>query len=199
MSSSFIYNTYRLYDTEDNTIPTYASGFLMKYSDTTGLDEDDLFFWVVMNTMMLLFASIKLMYFLRIYDTCVQLLEVLVKVIESIIPFTVFFFIFIFIITLEYHISGIIVKTKNYHHMNNYYGLQVFRNAVGDPQPPTLDFWGNKTHDWPIISTIMVYFGWFLWILCIYLNMMILVNFLIVLNILAIVMIMHIVKNSTKL
>ena len=134
-----------------------------------------------MNTMMLLFSSIKLMYFLRIYNTCVQLLEVLVKVLEDIIPFTVFFFIFIVIITFEYHISGIIVKTGDYSHISFYYPLQVFRNAVGDPQPPTLDFWGNKEKQWPLLSTIMVYFGWMVWILCIYLNMIILVNFLIAL------------------
>ena len=65
--------------------------------------------------------------------------------------------------------------------MDFYYVLQVFRNAVGDPQAPDLDFWGGKLEESPVISQIMVYYGWFLWIICVYLNMIILVNFLIAL------------------
>ena len=60
------------------------------------------------------------------------------------------------------------------------FALQVFRNAVGDPSPPDLTFWEERT-DSKIHVIIMHYFGWFVWIFSVFVNMIILLNFIIAL------------------
>lgn len=58
--------------------------------------------------------------------------------------------------------------------------LRIFRNSIGDIQPPKYDFWTNSKENYPFVSEVMITLVWFLWFCNMFLNMIILLNFLIV-------------------
>ena len=99
------------------------------------------------------------------------------------VPFNFFFIFFVFIISLELHICGNRVDDSNYTELHPYFyfALQVFRDAVGDPAPPDMSFWEDRVYDSKIHVIIMQYFGWFVWIFSVFVNMIILLNFIIAL------------------
>jgi len=155
------------------TAPTFLIGI--------GIGDEELFFWVVMNSIGLFFATVKLMFFLRVSDKFVLLVELLFSVFVDITPFLLFFSIFIIVISLLYRISGVEVSASDYPDLNTYflYAVQIFRNSIGDVATPDITFWTGKIAEGPRIAYFNIYYGWFLWIINVLANMIILLNFLI--------------------
>ena len=80
-----------------------------------------------------------------------------------------------------FRVTGIRVPEGEYKGVNSYffYGVYTFRNSIGDLTVPDFSFWDSKKEEAPMIAQFMMYFGWFLWIFCYFLNETILFNFLI--------------------
>ena len=136
-----------------------------------------------MNTLVLVFATIKLMYFLRLDERYVMLVDLMFKVIGDIIPFLLFLNIFLIVISLLYRVTGVIVSggEGDYTGLNTYFMffVQIFRNAIGDEATPVTTFWTLKKEEGPKIVSFMVYTCWVIWIVSVLANCVILLNFLI--------------------
>ena len=147
------------------------------------LDTVNLAIWVLSNSLLLLIATTKLLFFLRTNNTYVLLVFLLFQTISDIGPFIMFFFIFIVLLSLLYRIAGIIVPDADvdYKDINSYviYLFHIFRNAIGDEKTPNIDFWSARGVEAPFLHRIMVGWSWFLWIICVIANLVILLNFII--------------------
>ena len=95
----------------------------------------------------------------------------------------------IFLFSLLFKVQGTDVTDGNstnprpdeYPHVNTYLAnmLQVFRNSIGDRQPPGYDFWNSKVDSEPTLSYTMISYSWLLWIGNTVFMLLIVINFLI--------------------
>jgi len=101
---------------------------------------EELFIWECMNTLVLCIATVKLLFFLRLFENYVMLVDLMGSVIASIAPFLLFLTIFLILISLMYRVAGITIdNTDNpYVGINSHfiYFIQIFRNAIGDEAVP---------------------------------------------------------------
>ena len=146
-----------------------------------GMCVEEQFFWAVISTTVLCLATLKVTIQLRIYEQFVILVELLKLVIFEIVIFMGFLIFFLILLSFVFRITGIIVPAGDYDgiHPFFYYGVQTFRNAIGDLTVPDVSFWNSKKEEGPKIATFMMYFGWIIWIFCVFMNQIVLFNFLI--------------------
>ena len=179
---TYIYIGLRLGNPEKNIIPEAELGYFdYGVNDTKNPCVEELFMWVILNTIGILFGTIKLMFFMRVNEQFVLIVELIFRVVQDIGRFLLFFALFIVLISLLFRISGVIVGMDDYPDINSYfaYSVQMFRNGFGDLATPDVSYWENKKLEGPWISTANKYYGWFLWVLNIFVNLIVLLNFLI--------------------
>ena len=90
--------------------------------------------WIVMNTLLLLNTCMKLMFFLRVYESFGMLVQLILQVLQDIFNFSLFFFSWLLLFSLLYRVNGTTVPAGDYPDVNSYiyYMLQIYRNSVGD-------------------------------------------------------------------
>ena len=134
-----------------------------------------------MNSLMSIITMVKLLFFLRIHERYVLLVQLLFQVSKDIGPFLVIFFVLIIQISFLYRIAGVEVPKSEYDDLNTYfmYIIQIFRNAIGDVQVPVTAFWKPQDNLNFYHTSIMIGYGWLLWIFCIIMNLVVMLNFLI--------------------
>ena len=90
--------------------------------------------------------------------------------------------IYIFLFSFEYQIlgMGMINEAEDYPYIDDNLGyfIQTFRNSLGDLQVPGMEFWLDNHKD-SVMSRIMIYLIWFMWIINKVLMLIVLLNFLI--------------------
>ena len=70
--------------------------------------------WVLLNTVYLVISAIKIMYFLRVYEKFVILVELIFAVFEELIQFTLIFIAHIIMFALLNIISGTGIPLEDY-------------------------------------------------------------------------------------
>ena len=115
---------------------------------------EEQFFWACLSTTVLCLATLKVTIQLRIYEQFVNLVELLKLVVSDILIFMGFLIFFLLLLSFVFRITGIIVPAGDYTgvHPFFYYGVQTFRNAIGDLTVPDVSFWHSKTEEGPKIA-----------------------------------------------
>lgn len=99
------------------------------------------------------------------------------------VPFTTFLIAWMALFSVLYRVLGMTVPVGDYGDKNilnsvAVYGIQTYRNTVGDDAVPTTPFWDAQEAN-PQMQKIMTGLIWFTWLFNSFLLMLILLNFLI--------------------
>lgn len=141
-----------------------------------------LVFWIVMNSLLLVNALIKILFFLRVYEKFGMLVQLIITVILDIKNFIFFFFLWLVLFSLLYRIAGIKIDRDDYKNVNSFlaYIIVIFRNSIGDEQIPNTDYWDEKSKlEFPILFNAVISYSWTLWLLNACFMLIMLLNFLI--------------------
>jgi hypothetical protein len=118
ISFVYFYMAMRLYDPEREILP--QTDIKAGVPDKLNPCVEELFFWSIMNTLTLLFATFKMLFFLRISNKFVMLVDLIQQAIIGAIPFMVFFILFLLLITFLYLITGVEVPDGDYPDINEF-------------------------------------------------------------------------------
>jgi hypothetical protein len=141
--------------------------------------------WFLLNSLLLISAIFKLMFFLRINQTFGMLVQLILQVVIDFRHFGFFMVCWILIFSFLYRIAGIDVPNTGddaeYPEVNNFilFIIQIFRNSIGDLKVPDYTFWNARMTESRVVSLVMIAYVWFLWLINIMLMLIILLNFLI--------------------
>lgn len=166
------YACMRLLDPSANVIP--QSGNTLKAAQ--------LVFWIVMNSLLLVNALIKVLFFLRVYGKFGMLVQLIISVVIDIKNFIFFFVLWLILFSLLYRIAGIKIDEGDYKNVNSYlaYVIVIFRNSIGDEQIPDTNYWTAQSKtDFPVLYDTVIGYSWALWLLNACFMLIMLLNFLI--------------------
>ena len=129
--------------------------------------------------MLVLFFTIKCLFFLRVFQQFSQLVTLVSSVVSDVAEFLLFFMTWVFIFGVLNMIAG--EETDTVIGMNSVlsYSIQIFNNAIGNIATPTYTKWTAIKDTHPNLSTSMVGYLWILWFLQILFMLITLLNFLI--------------------
>ena len=133
-----------------------------------------------MQAIIIMAAFLKFMTFLKVDSGFGLLVDSVSQCIIDCIPFTTFLCAWMGLFCLLYRIMGMRIDDGDYGTLNSIatYGIQTYRNTVGDDAVPLLPFWDKQTKN-PYIGKFMCFMIWFTWLFNSFLLMLILLNFLI--------------------
>jgi hypothetical protein len=94
--------------------------------------------YAITHTVILVFGSMKIMNFLRVFDAFGQFVQLLQQVVKDVTVFTAFFFYWVILNSYMFDILGVDYEDEDYDHLGRgfYYFIQTFRNALGDIAVP---------------------------------------------------------------
>lgn len=137
-----------------------------------------------MSLAIIFFCCFKLMELLRVFKEFGMLIQLIQRVIVDSYQFFFFFFCWVALFSYLMIIAGSQVDMKDYERVGAklVYGLNTFRNAIGDIQPPVTTYWSEermKTD--PGLSMAMILYSWGIWLMNSIFVFIVLLNFLIAL------------------
>jgi len=102
---------------------------------------------------------------------------------DDVKTFTVFFIGWLLFFSFLYQTIGIEVEgldNLNFNRQFSYF-LRIFRNSVGDLDAPSMPYWETHADNEDTItgSQVMIHYGWFIWLLNVFVMVIVLLNFLI--------------------
>jgi len=137
----------------------------------------------ILYSLLLLVAAYKTMFYIRVYESYGQLVELVTRVMKDVVTFSVFFIGWLLLFSFMYQTIGIEVEGLEDTNVNRQvsYLLRIFRNSVGDLDAPSMPYWYTHAleEDSKTGSIIMIYYGWFIWLLNVFVMVIVLLNFLI--------------------
>lgn len=107
------------------------------------MQAGEVVFWVVMNSLMLINALFKSLFFLRIFKSFGMLVELISQVLRDIKYFMLFFICWLVLFSILYRIAGIQIEEDDYSNLWSFltYIIVIFRNSIGDEQMPNPAHW----------------------------------------------------------
>jgi hypothetical protein len=157
---------------------------LPRWGTDEGAGVSEMTRYAVTHSVILIFSSLKLLNFLRVFEDFGQFVELLGQVMKDVSVFTMFFFYWVGLNSFMFDIMGVDYSNDDYDHVGRsfYYFLQTFRNALGDIEVPVYtSFWCQHAAgpDPNPQAVFMIYFIWVMWVgMQVFLSI-ILLNFLI--------------------
>ena len=133
------------------------------------------------NVFLLSMVTLKVFFFLRIYDDFGLLVQLFLQVLSDVTTFTTFFAGWIVIFAAIFQILGIQFDEADYPFLDTFtkYLLYSYRNSIGDISPPLYDFWSSRVEESPTIAHSMISVVWFAWLANQFIMLITLLNFLI--------------------
>ena len=118
------------------------------------------------NVFLLSMVTLKVFFFLRIYDDFGLLVQLFLQVLSDVTTFTTFFAGWIVIFAAIFQILGIQFDETDYPFLDTFtkYLLYSYRNSIGDINPPLYDFWSSRVEDSPTVAHSMISVVWFAWL-----------------------------------
>lgn len=93
---------------------------------------------ILMNFLLTIFAIMRMMYYLRAFESFGQIVQLMQTCLYDIQTFTIFLVMWFGTFTIIYLIIGLEVDEGDYKNMNRFFRtfIQVYRNSIGDLSPP---------------------------------------------------------------
>ena len=144
-------------------------------------DVESQFLLMVLNLVLLIQSIIKVFFLTRVFENLGQLVQLVIQVLNDVIQFTLFYIYFLFYFFLMFLVSGYGVDNEDYASLQplTYTWIQVFRNSIGDANPPGIDYWDQFAESSPSLRNVGVLVIWFIWFAELFFMLIILLNFLI--------------------
>lgn len=160
---------------------TFISFYIQQYNcdmGTTSTTERSILI-SILSQAVIVFAFIKILFYLRIYEEMGALVQMLITTIGSMGSFMLFLTISILFFAFSFDALGISYAGGDYKDIDDFTAIliQTFRNSIGDIAIPDYSGWKDSTGDWQY-KTIM-FAIWTLWFMNLLINLIILLNFLI--------------------
>ena len=137
---------------------------------------------VSLTILVLTFAAFKLMFYLKVYESFGQLVQLLTHCIDDIQTFNVFLLGWIFYFCIFYKMAGVIFYPDDYPGVSPWFIsiLQTYRNSIGDIAAPSYPLWIDFINSGKVWEgELMIFIIWMFWFVHQYLILIILLNFLI--------------------
>ena len=134
------------------------------------------------NSVMLLWAVIKTLFFLRVNEEFGLLIQMVQQCFIDVSAFTVFFIFWMIMFCCWFMILGMEVDESQYQLMHEFpmFFIQSFRNTQGDTSPPIYDFWRSISRSNELdknISYSMIFIIWLFWIINEFIMAVVFMNF----------------------
>jgi hypothetical protein len=109
------------------------------------IDEHLEMFWVIMNTAILISSGLYCMFYARIFEQFGRMIKLIGSVLWELSIFMTFFSFWILMFCFLTRIAGQDVDPEEYNNLgiNTRFFINVFRNSMGDVQPPDTSLWNN--------------------------------------------------------
>lgn len=133
------------------------------------------------NVFLLSMATLKIFFFLRIYDEFGLLVQLFLQVLSDVTTFSTFFGGWIVLFAVIFQTMGIAFDEGDYPNLGTFtkYLMYSYRNSIGDINPPLYDFWSSRIEESATVSTLMIGMVWFAWLANQFIMLITLLNFLI--------------------